>query len=141
MNKISLRIIKPVDKDADVDIITRFMPEIGTICSNKIRSGIIHLLINSPRSMHSMKVEGLCFKLGIRQSVCIHHLEKLSEWRLVEVKKYQKYGKKTRRTIWGLNLNYPNWILECYKSIRSHFFSEKQLDKITNIDKSLRICS
>jgi len=88
-----------------------------------------------------MKVENLCFKLGIRQSVCIHHLEKLNEWKLIEVKKNQKYGKKTRRSIWGLDLRYPNWILECYKNIRTHFFSEKELDKITNINKSLRFYS
>ncbi len=141
MDKVSLRIIKPVDEKANIDIISRFMPEIGTICSNQIRAGILHLLIHSPRSMHSLKVENICFKLGIRQSVCIHHLERLSEWKLIDVKKHQKYGNKTRRSIWGLNLNYPTWILECYKSMRSHFFSEKQLDKITNINKSLRFGS
>ncbi len=141
MNKVSLRIVKPINKDADIDTLTRYMPEIGTICSNQTRAGILHLLINSPGIMHSMKVEDLCFKLGIRQSVCIHHLEKLNEWKLIEVKKHQKYGNKTRRSIWGLNLNYPNWILECYKSIRSYFFSEKELDKITNINKSLRFAS
>ena len=141
MNKVSLRIIKPVNKDADIDIISRFMPEIGTICSNQTRAGILHLLVNSPETMHSMKVEGLCFKLGIRQSVCIHHLEKLNEWRLIDVKKHQRYGNKTRRSIWGLDLRYPNWVLECYKNVRSHFFSEKELNKVTNINKNLRVYS
>lgn len=141
MNKISLRVINSVDEEANTDILTRFMPEIESICSNKTRAGILHLLINSPESLHSMKVENLCFKLGIRQAVCVHHLEKLNEWKLIEVKKYQKYGNKIRRSIWGLDLRYPDWILECYKRIRVHFFSEKELDQITNINKSLRIFS
>jgi len=141
MNKTSLRIMEPVDKEVDINILARFIPEIGMICSNQTRAGILYLLINSPETLHSMKVEELCFKLGIRQSVCIHHLEKLSEWRLVEVKKNQRYGNRTRRSIWGLDLKYPNWISECYKSIRTHFFSEKELDKITNINKSLRVYS
>ena len=141
MNKISLRLVEPLDEANDISVLMRFMPEVGTICSNKTRAGIIHLLVNSPQTMHSMKVENICFKLGIRQSVAIHHLEKLEEWKLVEVKKNQSYGNKTRRSIWGLDLRYPNWISECYKSVRSHFFSEKQLEKITNINKSLRVCS
>ena len=141
MNKISLRLVEPLDENVDIGILTRFMPEVGTICSNKTRAGILHLLVNSPQTMHSMKVENICFKLGIRQSVAIHHLEKLEEWRLVEVKKHQRYGKKTRRSIWGLNLSHPNWISECYKSVRNHFFSEKELDKITTINKSLRVYS
>ncbi len=141
MNKISLRLIKSVDYETDIDVLTRFIPEIEMICSNKTRAGILHLLVNSPESLHSMKVENICFKLGIRQAVCVHHLERLSEWKLIEVKKYQKYGNKTRRSIWGLDLKHPNWILECYKRIRAHFFSEKELDQITNINKSLRFCS
>jgi len=141
MNKISLRVIKSVDEEANVDVLTKFMPEIEIICSNRTRAGILHLLINSPQSLHSMKVENLCFKLGIRQAVCVHHLEKLNEWKLIEVKKYQKYGNKIRRSIWGLDLRYPHWILECYKRIRVHFFSEKELNQITNINKSLRIFS
>ena len=141
MEKLFLKIIKPVNQEANLDVVSNFMPEIGTICSNQIRAGILHLLVNSPETMHSMKVEDICFKLGIRQSLCIHHLEKLMDCRLVDVKKNQRYGNKTRRSIWGLDLRYPNWILECYKSVRSHFFSEKDLDKITNINKSLRIYS
>jgi DNA-binding transcriptional ArsR family regulator len=141
MNKISLRLVEPLDEKTDFNILARFMPEIGIICSNKVRAGVLHLLVNSPQTMHSMKVEEMCFKLGIRQSVAIHHLERLEEWRLVEIKKHQTYGNKTRRSIWGLDLRYPNWVSECYKSIRSHFFTEKELEKITTINKSLRVCS
>jgi DNA-binding transcriptional ArsR family regulator len=141
MNKISLRLFGPVDEKTDINVLSRFIPEIRFICSNQIRAGILHLLVNSPETMHSMNVEKICFKLGIRQSVAIHHLEKLEEWKLVEVKKHQRYGNKTRRSIWGLDLKYPNWISECYKSVRAHFFSENELNKITNIDRSLRVYS
>ncbi|MFH0928900.1 MAG: winged helix-turn-helix domain-containing protein [Candidatus Aenigmatarchaeota archaeon] len=141
MNKISLRLIEPIDENNDVDIIARFMPEIGSICSNQTRAGIIHLMINTPQTMHSLKVEEICFKLGIRQSVAIHHLERLEDWKLVEVKKNQSYGNRTRRSIWGLNLKHPTWISECYKSVRAHFFSENELDSVTNVNKSLRFCS
>ena len=141
MSKISLRLIEPVDKENDYGTMARFMPELRIICSNQTRAGIMHLLVNSPETIHSMSVEEMCFKLGIRQSVAIHHLEKLEDWRLVEVKKHQNYGNKTRRSIWGLNLKHPNWISECYKGVRSHFFSEKELDGITNINKSLRVYS
>lgn len=139
MEKLFLKIIRPVDQEANVDVISNFMPEIGIICSNQIRASIIHILINSPNTMHSMKVEDICFKLGIRPSVCIYHLERLMGCKLVEVKKNQRYGNRTRRSIWGLDLRYPNWILECYKSIRTHFFSEKELDQMANINKNIRV--
>ncbi|MFH8121125.1 MAG: winged helix-turn-helix domain-containing protein, partial [Candidatus Aenigmatarchaeota archaeon] len=113
-------------------------PEIRVICNNKIRAGILHLLINSPESLHAMQVEELCFKLGIKPSVCIHHLEKLADWKLVEVRKSRKYGEKSRRSIWGLNLKYPNWILECYRNIRNYFFTEKELEEITSKNKAFR---
>lgn len=133
-----LRVLEPVNREADMQILTQFLPEISSICSNKIRAGILHLLISSPETMHSMQVEELSFKLGIRQSVCIHHLEKLNKWKLIEVKKSQKYGNKSRRSIWGLDLRHPNWILECYKAIRSFFFTEKELIEITTKNKSFR---
>ncbi len=138
MKKVYLRVLKKVDTNVDLDILTKFLPEINIICSNEIRAGILHLLINTPETMHSMKVEELCYRLGIRPSVCIYHLEKLKEWKLVDVKKKQKYGKKERRSIWGLDLRHPNWILECYKAIRAYFFSENELKRITNKNKSFR---
>ena len=141
MTKVSLRLVGQVNDKEDFDIIARFMPEIGSICSNQTRAAIIHMMVKTPETLHSMNVETICYRLGIRQSIAIHHLEKLEEWKLVEVKKNQRYGNKTRRSIWGLNLRYPNWISECYQSVRAHFFSEKELDKITNINKSLRLCS
>jgi hypothetical protein len=62
----------------------------------------------------------------------------LNEWKLVEVKKTSKYGEKNRRSIWGLNLKHPNWILECYKNIRDYFFTEKELEEITSRNKDFR---
>ena len=107
MSKVFLKVMQPVNRDADSQVLMQFLPEVSSICSNKIRSGILHLLIKSPETLHSMKVERLCYMLGIRQSVCIYHLEKLKEWKIVEVKKNQKYGNKSRRSIWGLDLRYP----------------------------------
>ena len=138
MNRISLRVIEKVDRETEISSLSQFLPEVNTICSNKIRAGILHLLISCPETMHSMKVEDLCFRLGIRPTICIHHLERLNGWKLIEVKKNQKYGARTRRSIWGLNLKNPNWILECYKIIRSYFFTEKDLDKLVNNNKSFR---
>jgi hypothetical protein len=65
-------------------------------------------------------------------------LEKLRDCNLTEVKKNQKYGKKTRRSIWGLNLKYPSWIQECYKMTKNYFFSERELVGMININKSFR---
>ena len=138
MNKFSLRLVQKINKESEVLILSQFLPEINEICSNKIRAGILYLLISCPETMHSMRVEDLCFRLGIRPTVCIYHLEKLKECNLVEVKKNQKYGRKTRRSIWGLNLKYPSWIQECYKMTRSYFFSEKELFKLINVNKSFR---
>ncbi|MEM5794141.1 MAG: winged helix-turn-helix domain-containing protein [Candidatus Aenigmatarchaeota archaeon] len=138
MAKVALRVLDPVDENAEMQVMLEFLPEIRVICNNKIRAGILHLLINSPESLHAMQVEELCFKLGIKPSVCIHHLEKLADWKLVEVRKSRKYGEKSRRSIWGLNLKYPNWILECYKNIRNYFFTEKELEEITSKNKAFR---
>ena len=127
-----------MDKEEEEAIMKKFLPAIYKICSNKIRAGIIHMLFKSAATMHSAGVEQLSFKMGIRPSVCIYHLERLERWKLVEVRKAEKHGTSTRRSIWGLNLKYPNWVLECYKAIRLHFFSEDELNEITNKNKSRR---
>ncbi|MEM2180915.1 MAG: hypothetical protein QXP32_08910, partial [Nitrososphaeria archaeon] len=54
------------------------------------------------------------------------------------VRKSQKYGEKSRRSIWGLNLKYPSWILECYRNIRSYFFTENELEEIVSKNKNFR---
>ena len=136
-----LRILGQVDKEADFQVMANLLPEISSICSNKYRAAILHLLINAPETMHSKKVEEISFSLGIRPTITIHHLEKLEEWKLVDVKKSQKFGQKERRSIWGLDLRYPNWILECYKTVRTHFFTEKQLNELTQKNRNARIPS
>ena len=136
--KIFLRLVQPANEDADLQVVARFLPEISSICSNKTRAGALHLLANSPETLHSMKVEELAFKLGVRPRILIYHLERLKNWKLIDVKKSHKYGRGEKRSIWGLDLRYPNWILECYRTIRLHFFSERELGEITNRNKSFR---
>lgn len=136
--KVYLRLVETVNEENEQNIMKQFLPEMFKICSNKIRAGILHLLIYSPNTLHSMQVERLALKLGIRPRVLLFHLEKLTDWKLLEVKKNQKYGSKIKRSIWGLNLRHPNWIMECYKTIRSHFFTQEQLSEITNRNVSYR---
>lgn len=136
--KIFLRILEPIKREKDFQVMNKFLPEIRIICSNPIRAGILHLLINTSDTLHSMRTEELAVKLGVRPRVLIYHLERLEKWGLVKVKKTQKYGNKERRVIWGLDLNHPNWILECYRHIRAYFFTEKELKELTNKNKSYR---
>jgi DNA-binding transcriptional ArsR family regulator len=111
----------PADKDTEREIIQTFLPETVEILKNPIRAGIINLLVNSPNTGHSMKVEQLAYKLGTYHRIIIYHLERLQKWEMVTVKKSCKYGNKTKRSIWGLNLKYPNWISEVYSNIRESF--------------------
>lgn len=133
-----LRLVEPVNENVDFYVTTTFLPEIRTICSNRIRASILHLLINSPDTLHSMKVEELAYKIGVRPRIIIYHLEKLNEWKLVSVRKNQNYGDKQRRSIWGIDLRHPNWVLECYEAIMTHFFDENELDELTKKNKSFR---
>lgn len=56
---------------------------------------------------------------------------------IVEVRRLKNYGKKTKRSVWGLNLKYPNWIFEVYNSIKSGF-SETELKRICSRNISMR---
>ena len=135
---IYLRLIEPVNKNIDFYVTTKFLPEVRTICSNGIRASIMHLLINSPETLHSMQVEELAFKIGVRPRIIIYHLERLKEWGLVEVRKNKKHGNKNRRSIWGIDLKHPSWVMECYNSIITHFFDERKLNEFTRKNKSFR---
>ncbi len=138
MAGLALRIIKkPVDEEAEKKVIESFLPDMIEICSNHIRAGIIHLLVNSPATGHSLKVEDMAYRLGTYHRVVLHHLERLKKWDIVEVKRLKTYGKKTRRSVWGLNLKYPNWIFEVYNSIKNGF-SERELKMLVSRNKSLR---
>ncbi len=133
-----LRLHEPFNKDMDVYVTKKFLPETGIICSNKVRACILHLLVNSDDTLHSMQVESIASKTGTSQRVIIYHLEKLMEWGLVTVKKNKKHGSKERRVIWGLNLKHPGWVSECYNVIRNHFFDEDELKELTKRNKNSR---
>lgn len=130
-----LRLPEPFNKDMDLHITRELLPETSIICSNRVRACILHLLVNSGDTLHSMQVEKLASKIGTSPRVVIYHLEKLKGWGLVEVVKTKRHGSKNRRTIWGLNLKHPGWISECYNVVRNHFFEEKELKELTKEGK------
>jgi len=39
MARISLRLIEPVNEEAEMQVMKEFLPQIRIICSNKIRAG------------------------------------------------------------------------------------------------------
>ena len=138
MTKLSLRIIdNHVDEDAEKRVIQNFLPDIIEISSNPIRAGIIYALAKTPATGHSMKVEDMAFRLGKYHRIVLHHLERLEKWELVEVKRTKAYGRKTKRSVWGLNLKYPNWIFEVYHSVKSGF-SDRELETLCNTNRSMR---
>ena len=112
---------QPVDKETERGVIQTFLPETVEILKNPIRAGIINLLVNSPNTGHSMKVEQLAYKLGTYHRIIIYHLERLQKWKLITVKKNSSYGNKTKRSIWGLDLKYPNWVSEVYSNVKESF--------------------
>jgi len=129
------------DKDAadnEESILYSLRPEFNIICYNPIRASIIHLLIKSKNLNHSLSVEDIANKLGKRHSVIIHHLEKLMYWKIVNVVKTFKYGKKERRRIWGLDLKYPNLIQEIYSHMLRTFYTVNELDGMCNVNKNVR---
>jgi len=128
---------QPADKDAEREIIQTFLPETVEILKNPIRAAIVHLMVNSPNTGHSMKVEQLAYKLGTYHRIIIYHLERLQKWKLVTVKKTSSYGNKTKRSIWGLDLKYPNWILDVYSTIKESFKPDF-LERICNKNISIR---
>lgn len=84
-------------------------------------------------------MEEISFRTGKRHSVVLYHLEQLTEWRLVEVVKNARYSEKGRRTIWGLNLKYPNLIRTVYKRVLQFFYTHNELEKMCNINTNSRI--
>ena len=130
MMQFSLKKLEPVDEEVERKIVDWIRPELNYICFNSIRAGILHLLIKAKDLNHSMSVEEIAKRLGKRHSVIIHHLERLSEWKLVKIVKTSKYGEKEKRRIWGLNLKYPNLILTVYSHILKTFYTVQELEKI-----------
>ena len=137
MNRFSLSVDSEVSEDEE-NLIIRLRPEFNRICYNSIRASIIHLLMKSKDLNHSLCVERIAHKLGKRHSVIIHHLEKLQDWKIVNIVKHDVYGTRKRRSIWGLNLNCPNLIKEVYIHLLKTFYTVEDLEKLCNINVNVR---
>ena len=124
--------------DNEESILYSLRPEFNIICYNPVRASIIHLLVKSKDLNHSLSVEDISQKLGKRHSVVIHHLEKLMKWKIVDVIRTFKYGNKERRSIWGLNLKYPNLVQDIYSHMLKTFYTSNELDRMCCINKSVR---
>lgn len=124
--------------DNEESILYSLRPEFNIICYNSTRASIIHLLVKSKDLNHSLSVEEISQKLGKRHSVVIHHLEKLMKWKVVNVVRAFRYGNKERRSIWGLNLKYPNLIQDIYSHMLKTFYTVNELERMCCINKSVR---
>ena len=136
MNKILLD-TQDVAENED-SMIFNLRPEFNRICYNSIRASIIHLLVKSKELNHSLSVEEIAYRLGKRHSVVIHHLEKLNQCKIVEIIRLLKYGDKERRSIWGLNMKYPNLVQNIYSHMLKTFYTVNELDKMCCINKNIR---
>ena len=136
MNRILLETLDAADNEESM--IFNLRPEFNRICYNPIRASIIHLLVKAKDLNHALSVEEISHKLGKRHSVIIHHLEKLSYWKIIDVVKSFKHGSKSRRSIWGLNLKYPNLIQSVYSHMLKTFYTSSELDKMCCINKNTR---
>ena len=138
MNKI---LLDAQGADNEESIVYSLRPEFNRICYNPLRASIIHLLVKSKDLNYSLSVEEIAYKLGKRHSIVIHHLESLSKWKIVDVIKTFKYGSKERRSIWGLNLKYPNLVQDIYSHMLKTFYTINELEKMCSINKNVRIMS
>ena len=135
MNKV---LFSAQEAENEESILFIIRPEFNRIAYNPIRASIIHLLVKSKDLNHALPVEEISHKLGKRHSVVIHHLEKLSSWKIVNVVKTSKHGSKHRRSIWGLNLKYPNLVQNIYMHMLKTFYTSSELDKMCCINKNIR---
>jgi DNA-binding transcriptional ArsR family regulator len=135
MNKI---LLDAQGADNEDSIMFSLKPEFNRICYNPLRASIIHLLVKSKDLNYSLSVEEIAYKLGKRHSIVIHHLESLSKWKIVDVIKTFKHGNKERRSIWGLNLKYPNLVQDVYHHMLKTFYTVNELEKMCSINKNVR---
>lgn len=119
-------------------LIKSIRPELNRICCNPIRASIIHMLVRAKNLNYSLSVEEIAHRLGKRHSVIIFHLEKLLFWKVVKVVKAFEHGSKSRRSIWGLNMRYPNLIQNIYAHILSTFYTSRELDNMCCVNKNVR---
>ena len=136
MNKIFLNAEDMIKNEES--IIYSLRPEFNRISYNTTRAAIIHLLVKSKDLNHTFSVEEISYRLGKRHSVIIHHLEKLMSWKIVDVIRSFSYGNKQKRSIWGLNLKYPNLVESIYSHMLKTFYTSSELDKMCNVNKNAR---
>jgi len=134
-----LRAFNPVKEEVELSVISNLRYEFNYICYNPVRACILHLLIKAVDLNHTMRVEEIAKKVGKRHSVIIYHLDQLGGWGLVTVIKNSNHGNKLRRSVWGLNLKYPNLILEIYTHMLKTFYSVNELDNMCSINRNARI--
>jgi len=139
-NKLYMNKILDIQDTAENEdsIMFNLRPEFNRICYNPIRASIIHLLVKSKDLNYSLSVEEIAHKLGKRHSIIIHHLEKLHYWKIVDVVRSFKHGNKNRRSIWGLNLKYPNLVQNTYSHMLKTFYTASELDKMCCVNKNTR---
>lgn len=139
VNNSKLNVLRvPFQDGIEDDVIDMLRPLFNHICSNEVRACILHLLLKAKHLNYTMQVEEIAHKLGKRHSVIIYHLEQLKDWKLVDVIRKSNYGSKERRSIWGLNLTYPNLIQEVYTFIVKYFYTQKELDEMSSVNKNVR---
>jgi hypothetical protein len=127
------------EKNVEYLLTNSLRPELNYICANPIRACIIHLMAKNRDLNHTIRVEELAQKLGRRHSVIIYHLERLKDWKIVKVIKAVQYGDEgQKRSIWGLNMDYPNLVREVYTRIVKVFFTEKELDSMSSVNRNVR---
>ncbi len=125
-------------EEDEMSYINYLRPIFNRICYNSIRACIIHLLVKAKDFNHALPVEEIAFRLGKRHSVILFHLEKLEEWKIVVVVRKEKYGKKKKRSVWGLNSKYTNLVREIYFHILKTFFTVEELDRMCSVNKNVR---
>jgi len=124
--------------DNEESMLYSLRPEFNIICYNSTRASIIHLLVKSKDLNYALSVEDIAQRLGKRHSVIIHHLEKLMDWKIVDVVRTFKHGGKERRSIWGLNLKYPNIVQNVYSHMLKTFYTINELERMCSINRSVR---
>jgi DNA-binding transcriptional ArsR family regulator len=126
-------------KEDEEFIVSSLRPEFNYICSNPTRATIIHMLVRSKDSNHTMQVEEMARRMGKRHSIIIYHLEQLFKWKVVDVVKFTKYGESAKRSLWGLNLTYPTLVRELYSRVLKVFFTYEELEKMCAVNKNVRV--
>lgn len=103
---------------------------IDKIIKNKHRVGILYLL-----AKHEVLAPyKLAYRLGVYPRSIMYHLDRLLEWKLVEVHSKDRRGYREK---FRLNKKFPNWVeLVLKKGIVTH--GQNTLEKITSRNEEKR---